>query len=187
MAKKSLEAHSPQPETILFGLYAEGKGRPAFSFKGKSKFARMEIPKLKRDNDGKLNMRLAVREALIEETKKDESVIDVYNIKGSFGSSEFKIDVYIYDSKEDLEKNLRKKKSSGEKAEEKEEKPEKNSGEGSAPVEDKAEQVEEKQEISSDKSESATEKPIESPVEDKSEKEAKAVEEQKQGEEESKE
>ncbi len=89
MAKKSREAHSPQPETILFGLYAERKGSLSFSFKGKSKSAGREMPKLKRDNDGKLNMRLAVREALIEEMKKDESVIifgeDIAEYGGAFG------------------------------------------------------------------------------------------------------
>ncbi|MEK6935457.1 MAG: hypothetical protein AABW67_01590 [Nanoarchaeota archaeon] len=36
--------------------------------------------------------------------KKSEESVDVRNIYGSFGSSEFVIDAYVYDSAEDLKK-----------------------------------------------------------------------------------
>ena len=36
--------------------------------------------------------------------KKSEEAVDVRNIYGSFGSSEFVIDAYVYDSAEDLKK-----------------------------------------------------------------------------------
>ena len=125
-----------------------------------------------------------MKKQVAEKFKKSGENIDVYNIKGSFGSSEFKIDAYIYDSKEDLEKARPKKKkkeekkteeakSEGEKTEEKDEKP----VEGGAPAEDKPEQVEEE----------PKEKPTEAPVEERPEQEEKAVEEQRQVEEEAKE
>ena len=59
-----------------------------------------------------------VRKKLSEKFSKSEENIDVYNIKGSFGSSTFVIDAYIYDSKEDFEKAIQKtKKQKGEKGE----------------------------------------------------------------------
>lgn len=51
-----------------------------------------------------------MRKKISEDFKKNEEVIDVYKIKGSFGSRKFKIDAYIYDSKEDLEKSTKKQK-----------------------------------------------------------------------------
>ena len=44
------------------------------------------------------------RKKIAEDFKKDEEAIDVYGVKGSFGSSKFKVDAYVYDSKEDLKK-----------------------------------------------------------------------------------
>ena len=144
-----------------------------------------------------------IKKQVAEKLKKDESVVDVYNIKGSFGSNEFKVDVYIYDSKEDLEKNSNKKakdeKSSGEEEPKPEGKPEESSGEGSAPGEEKSKQAEEKpaeEKASSeapaeDKSEQVEETPkeesVETPAEDKPEEQEKAVEEEVQAKEEAKE
>ena len=45
-----------------------------------------------------------LRKKMTEDFKKKEEVIDVYGVKGSFGSNKFKVDAYIYDSKEDLDK-----------------------------------------------------------------------------------
>ncbi len=87
MAKKSLEAPSPRPETILFGLYAEGRKSAASSPRKKS--VKRQIPELKRDNEGKLNLRLAIREALVEEMEADEAIIllgeDIAEYGGAFG------------------------------------------------------------------------------------------------------
>jgi len=44
------------------------------------------------------------RKIISEHFKKAEEVIEILGIKGSFGSNEFKIEAFIYDSKEDLEK-----------------------------------------------------------------------------------
>jgi len=44
------------------------------------------------------------RKMIAEDFKSDEGAVDVYGVKGSFGSSKFKVDAYVYSSKEDLEK-----------------------------------------------------------------------------------
>lgn len=46
-----------------------------------------------------------MKKQVSEQVGKPEENIDVYNIKGSFGSKEFKINFNVYDSKEDLEKS----------------------------------------------------------------------------------
>lgn len=45
-----------------------------------------------------------MKKQIVEKIKKPEENINVYNIKGNFGSKLFKVDVYVYDSKEDLKK-----------------------------------------------------------------------------------
>ena len=140
-----------------------------------------------------------MKKQVSEETKKSEEQINVYNIKGNFGSQQFKVDAYVYDSKEDLESAEQKtqkqrkaevedaKKSAEEAkkpveeetakpAEEVKEAPAEEKKE-EAPAEDKPEQVEEK----------PAETPVEAPAEDKPEEEKKAVKEEQQAEEESKE
>jgi len=102
-----------------------------------------------------------MKKQVSEQTGKPEENINVYNIKGSFGSKEFKIDAYVYDSKEDLEKNKKKKKQEKE-----------SSGE--------------KEQIKMEEKEEKTEESGEAPVEEKPEQETKAVEEEKEAEEESK-
>ena len=47
-----------------------------------------------------------MKRKIAEDFKKKEEAIDVYGVKGSFGSNKFKVDAYIYDSKEDLEKDV---------------------------------------------------------------------------------
>ena len=49
-----------------------------------------------------------VKKLIVSEIKKPEENIDVYNIKGNFGSKLFDLDAYIYDSKEDLENAIQK-------------------------------------------------------------------------------
>lgn len=44
------------------------------------------------------------RKIIADDFKIDEEAIDVYGVKGSFGSSKFKVDAYVYDSREDLKK-----------------------------------------------------------------------------------
>ncbi len=45
-----------------------------------------------------------MRKKIAEDFKKNEEAIDVYGVRGSFGSNKFKVDAYIYDSRDDLEK-----------------------------------------------------------------------------------
>src|SRR3989344_1230753 len=68
-----------------------------------------------------------MKKQIAEHFKKHEDVIDVYNINGSFGSSEFKIDAYIYDSLDDLKKAERKTKKQKETEKKTEEEAEKQS------------------------------------------------------------
>jgi ribosomal protein S24E len=49
-----------------------------------------------------------MRKKISEKLKKPEEVIEVYNIKGSFGSKTFEIYAHVYDSNEDLEKSVQK-------------------------------------------------------------------------------
>lgn len=44
------------------------------------------------------------KKMIAEDFKSNEEAIDVYGVKGSFGSSKFKVDAHIYDSKDALEK-----------------------------------------------------------------------------------
>lgn len=44
------------------------------------------------------------RKIIADEYKKNEEVIDVHRVKGSFGSNKFKINAYVYDNTEDLKK-----------------------------------------------------------------------------------
>lgn len=124
-----------------------------------------------------------MKKQVSEQVGKSGENIEVFNIKGSFGSKEFKIDANVYDSKEDLEKNKMKtkkqrkaeKEGEAEKKEETEEKP----VDTGASVEDKPEQTEQEVETK--------EKPSEAPAEDKPEEEAKTVKEEEQAKEEAKE
>ena len=132
-----------------------------------------------------------MRKQISEQTKKPEENIKVYNIKGNFGSKQFKIDAYVYDSVDDLEKAKQKtqKQRKAEKEESKKEAEEKPAEEPQeAPAEEKKEEapgpVVEEDKGSEETSESAAD---ETPVEDKPEEEKKEVEEEKQAEEESKE
>ena len=87
-----------------------------------------------------------IKKQVAEKFKKPEENIDVYNIKGSFGSNKFKIDAYIYDSKEDLEKatpKVKKKKTEKEKPEKEEEKEE---AEGEEKIEETKKEKEVKEE-----------------------------------------
>lgn len=125
-----------------------------------------------------------MKKQVSEQVGKSGGNIEVFNIKGSFGSKEFKINANVYDSKEDLEKNKIKTKKQR-KAENKEEAEKKKGTEGEkpvgtgAPAEDKPEQS--KKEIKIE------EKPSEAPAEDKPEQEEKVIEEKEQAKEESKE
>jgi ribosomal protein S24E len=127
-----------------------------------------------------------VRKMISEQTKKPEENIEVYNIKGNFGSNNFVVDARVYDSVEDLkkaeQKTQKQRKADAEDAkkaaeEKKTEEPAEAEASSEAPAEDKSEQTEEK----------PAEKPVEAPAEEKPAEEAKAVEEEKKGEEESKE
>jgi len=124
-----------------------------------------------------------MKKQVSEQVGKSGENIEVFNIKGSFGSKEFKINANIYDSKEDLEKNKMKtkkqRKAENKGAEKKEEKKEEKPVDTGAPVEDKPEQIE--QEVKT------KEKPSEAPAEDKPEEEAKTIKEEEQVKEEAKE
>ncbi len=127
-----------------------------------------------------------MRKKLSEQIKKPEENINVYSIKGSFGSKEFKIKAYVYDSKDDLEKNKIKTKKQRDaeakeikevKSKSAEEVEEEKPAKGEIPEEDKPEQI---------KQESET-KPVEAPTEEKPEEEEKAIKEEEQAKEENKE
>ena len=98
------------------------------------------------------------KKMMVEQTKKSEDSIDVYNVKGNFGSNKFTISANVYDSKEDLDK--------AEQKTQKQRKVEAEDAKKSAEVEASSE---------------------ETPSEEKPEEEAKAVKEEKQAEEEAKE
>lgn len=89
MAKIAAEAEDPSPESLLYGLYAEGRKSVFIPMKRKPMSEKIKISKIQRDNEGKLNVRLSLREALIEEMKKDERVVlfgeDVAEYGGAFG------------------------------------------------------------------------------------------------------
>ena len=126
-----------------------------------------------------------VRKMIAEQSGKPEENIDVYNINGSFGSNNFKINSYIYDSKEDLDKAEQKtqKQRKADVEEAKKAKEESSKPAEEAPVEEKKETPTEEAPAEETK-ETPTE---EAPVEDKPEEEKKAEKEEVQGEEESKE
>jgi ribosomal protein S24E len=46
-----------------------------------------------------------MKKKISEHFKKNEENIDVYGIKGSFGSNNFKVEAHVYDTKEDFEKS----------------------------------------------------------------------------------
>ncbi|MFA5259501.1 MAG: hypothetical protein WC402_05500 [Candidatus Pacearchaeota archaeon] len=48
------------------------------------------------------------RKLISEKFSKPEENLDVYGVKGSFGSKSFVIKAYVYDSKEDLQKAVQK-------------------------------------------------------------------------------
>lgn len=137
-----------------------------------------------------------VRKMISEQTKKSEDSIDVYGIKGSFGSNSFVIKANVYDSKEDKDNaeqltQKQRKVNKEEAAKQKEEaaKPE----EEARPEEVKPEAIAEETPKPADADvealaeEKPTETPVEAPVEEKPEEQAKAVNEEKEMAEESKE
>lgn len=87
MAKRAVESEDPSEESFLYGLYAEERKSTPIPMKRKASLP--QIPKIERDSAGKLNIRLAIREALIQEMKKDERVVffgeDVAEYGGVFG------------------------------------------------------------------------------------------------------
>jgi len=106
------------------------------------------------------------RKMIAEQTGKAKEGIDVYNIKGNFGSHKFVISANVYDSKEDKDK-----------AEQKTQKQKKADKEEAKKSAEDAKKV----------AEEVKEKSVEALSEDKSEEEAKVIKEEKQGEEEAKE
>jgi ribosomal protein S24E len=114
-----------------------------------------------------------MKKMISENIKKPEEGIDVYNIKGKFGSKLFKVYAYVYDSADDLKK--------AEQKTQKQRKAEKE--EAAKPKEEKKEETptespaEEKKEESKD----------ETPVEDKKEEEGKAEKQEEESKEEAKE
>lgn len=87
MAKKAVESEAPSSDSVLYGLYAEGRKSTPVAMKRKNRLPK--ISQMQRDDEGKLNVRLALREALIEEMKKDERVVlfgeDIAEYGGAFG------------------------------------------------------------------------------------------------------
>jgi len=122
-----------------------------------------------------------MRKQISEETKKPEENINVYNIKGNFGSNQFKINAYVYDSKGDLEK--------AEQKTQKQRKAEVEDAKKVAEDKSKAEEASVEEKPVEEKKEEAPAEEIkdETPVEDKLEEEKKEVKEERQAEEESKE
>ena len=88
MAKFAAEASLPAPDTLLSFVFSEKKPDAL-----PEKFSHPKIlkpfPQYKRDNKGQINTRFAIREALIEEMKRDERVVlfgeDIAEHGGAFG------------------------------------------------------------------------------------------------------
>tara|TARA_Y100000310_G_scaffold340463_1_gene436339 strand:- start:2336 stop:2782 length:447 start_codon:yes stop_codon:yes gene_type:complete len=117
-----------------------------------------------------------VRKMISEQTKKSEDGIDVYGIKGGFGSNNFVIKAYVYDSKKD--------KDNAEQLTQKQRKADKE--EAAKPKEEEKEEV--KEEGEDTKEEVKEEKPPEeTPAEEKPEEEKKEEKEEEQMAEEAKE
>ena len=118
-----------------------------------------------------------VKKMISEQIKKPEEQIDVYNIKGNFGSKLFKISANIYDSVEDLNK-----------AEQKTQKQRKKEKEEAAKAKGEEAKTEEKP-AEEEKTEEAPkeEAPAEEKPAEEEKKEEAPAEEEKQGEQESKE
>jgi len=153
-----------------------------------------------------------IKKQIAEKFSKPEENINVSTIKGGFGKNKFLIETDIYDSKEDLEimKNLemskKQRKEVNEAAKQAKEEAEKAPEASSEEIIDDAGQnskanekapvteekpVEEKQDTApveeKEPEEIVEEKPVEAPIEDKPEEVSKAVKEEGQKEEESKE
>ena len=128
------------------------------------------------------------REKIAEKFSKPEENIDVYRIKGNFGKNKFKVEVNIYDSKEDLEnikklEKTSKQRKEGDKMEEKSEES-KESGDEEVKEESKPDSAPVEEKMPEDKLEK---KPEEAPIEERPEEEKKAIKENIQKEEETRE
>tara|TARA_Y100000310_G_scaffold288212_1_gene313671 strand:+ start:13521 stop:14057 length:537 start_codon:yes stop_codon:yes gene_type:complete len=147
-----------------------------------------------------------IRKKVSENIKKPEENINVYNIKGNFGSKLFKVDAYVYDSADDLNKaeqktqkqrKAEKEEASKPKEEEKPAEEKKEEAPAETPVEKKPTEIsnvqkdsseEEKEEEAPTESDNSKEElKDETPVEDKQEEEKKEEKEEEKGAEESKE
>ncbi|HIE43463.1 MAG TPA: pyruvate dehydrogenase [Candidatus Omnitrophica bacterium] len=89
MAKKAVEAPPPSAESMLSGLYAGKRKSVMPPLNRKSSLERAKRPKFQRDNEGRLTIRLAIREALVEEMEREERIIlfgeDIAEYGGAFG------------------------------------------------------------------------------------------------------
>jgi|TARA_B100001971_G_C17863787_1_gene369631 ribosomal protein S24E len=119
-----------------------------------------------------------VRKMISEQTKKPEEGIDVYGIKGNFGSNSFVIKVNVYDSKEDKDKAKQLTQKQRKTAEEEAKKPKEEAKPEETATEVPAEEK---------KEEAKEEAPSEVPAEEKPEEEKKEKKEEEQIAEEAKE
>ncbi len=97
MAVKASQAAAPAPENIMEHMYTSSISRevpPEFS---KPRLL-SNPPSLKRDKEGKLNFRFALKEALIEEMSRDGSVLlfgeDIAEYGGAFGVTDSLLDIF---------------------------------------------------------------------------------------------
>ncbi len=79
----------PEEDTLMLHLFSSKDGNDVLEEFSKPELASPSLPKYKRNENGQINARIAIREALIEELARDKRVIlfgeDVADYGGAFG------------------------------------------------------------------------------------------------------
>ena len=97
MAVKAVKSADPSPESLLRNMYSAPSSEAVPKEFSSVKFVNRPQP-VKRDKEGRINCRFALKEGLIEEMARDERVIlfgeDVAEYGGAFGVSSGLIDIF---------------------------------------------------------------------------------------------
>lgn len=97
MAVKAAQSADPEPEHLMDNMYCDTRSEEVPREFQRVKFVTEPKP-IKRDKEGKINCRFALKEALIEEMTRDNRVVffgeDVAEYGGAFGVSLGLIDIF---------------------------------------------------------------------------------------------